>query len=247
MTPNDPWFVEAFRAEYLDVYAHRDLESARREAGYLIAHGVTGRVLDLCCGGGRHVLALRERGVEAFGVDLSHDLLAHARRLPGADLLRGRLARGDARHVPLTDGSVDAVILMFSSFGYFDDRGDRQVLAEVRRIARPGARLVLDLMNPLRVKTGLVPFSSRRVDGALLEERRSLTEGQRVVKDVRYAPDGGRERRWRETVRLYEPAEIEALLGEQGFSVQVSHGGFDAAPFAAASERQIVHARRSSP
>ena len=61
----DPWFVEAFREGYLDVYPHRDVESARREVAYLLARGVGGRVLDLCCGWGRHLVAFSDLGLEA--------------------------------------------------------------------------------------------------------------------------------------------------------------------------------------
>jgi SAM-dependent methyltransferase len=247
MTARDPWFVEAFRAEYLRVYPHRDLPSARREAEYLVAQGVRGRVLDLGCGFGRHTLALRERGVDAFGIDLSHDLLVHAQSLPGADTLRGRLVRADARRIPLEPASLDAVVVLFSSFGYFDEGGDRAVLSEIWRVSKPGARLVLDLMNPARVRSDLVPRSTKRSSGASLEERRSFEDGgRRVVKDVRFVPDSGEERRWRESVRMYEAAEIGDLLRAQGFALLGSHGGFDSSPFTAASERQIVRALRPS-
>jgi SAM-dependent methyltransferase len=245
MTSTDPWFVEAFRAEYLQVYAHRDLPSARREAEYLLAQGLSGRVLDLCCGFGRHTLALRERGVDAFGIDLSHDLLVHAASLPHSHLVRGRLVRADARRIPVVDSSVDAVVMLFSSFGYFDDGGDREVLSEITRVSRPGAQVVLDLMNPPRVRADLVGRSTKRRMGALLEERRRLEDGgRRIVKEVRFVPAAGPERRWCENVRLYEAAEIDELLRGQGFTILGRHGGFDASPFTAASERQIVRALR---
>jgi SAM-dependent methyltransferase len=245
MSPADPWFVEAFRAEYIDVYAHRDLATARREVRYLIEQGLRGRVLDLCCGFGRHTLALAERGIDALGIDLSQDLLERAQRGEEHALLRGRLIRGDARRVPLADECVDAVIVLFSSFGYFGDEGDRDVLAEIRRIVRPGARVVLDLMNPAQIRASLVPSSRRRVNGSVLDERRSLEDGgRRVVKQVRLVRADGSERSWRESVRMYEPAEIADLLRARDFELEQTHGGFDASPFTATSDRQIVRALR---
>jgi SAM-dependent methyltransferase len=245
MASTDSWYVDAFRAEYMQLYAHRDLRAARREVDYLIGQGISGRVLDLCCGFGRHTLALRERGIDAFGIDLSHELLARAGRSDAKSLLRDRLIRADARRIPLADDSVDAVVVLFSSFGYFGDEGDREVLTEIRRISKPGARIVLDLMNPAHVRASLVGFSSKSVDGARLEERRSLEdENRRVVKDVRFVPPGGRERRWQERVRMYEPAEIEGLLRERGFAPLGANGDFDGSAFTSASERQIVRAVR---
>lgn len=246
MRPDEAsWYVAAFRADYLAVYRHRDLESARREADYLIARGVSGTVLDLCCGYGRHVLALRERGVAAFGLDLSAELLRESRGLPGAAELAGRLVRADARAVPILDARADAVVSLFSSFGYFEEREDREVLSAVARVLRRGGRLVLDLMNPARVRSRLVPASESSRDGLRIEERRSLAEGgRRVEKAVLLTSPDGRQRSWRESVRLYEPAEIDALLGAGGFEVERRDGGFEGEPYSPGAPRQIVHARR---
>ena len=38
-----PWFETAFRAEYLEVYAHRDQASARAEVGFLLGQGLCGK------------------------------------------------------------------------------------------------------------------------------------------------------------------------------------------------------------
>lgn len=243
----EPWYVEAFRSEYAQVYPHRDLDSARREVAYLLANGVGGRVVDLCCGFGRHTLALRERDVDVVGIDLSQELLAQARSLADGERLCGRLIRGDARRIPMRAGVASSVILMFSSFGYFTGDGDREVLREIRRVLRPQGRLVLDLMNPSRVRAELVPESSKEARGALVEERRALADGgRRVIKDVRMQLADGGERTWREDVRMYESAEIAELLRACGFELASVHGDFEGAPFDARAPRQIVHAVRTT-
>jgi SAM-dependent methyltransferase len=237
----EPWYVTAFRSDYRRVYPHRDLESARQEVGGLLELGLSGRVLDLACGFGRHSVAMLERGLDVFGFDLSFDLLTQAE-----SPVRERIARGDARRIPFRTASFDSVAVLFSSFGYFGDPGDGEVAAEIARVLRPGGLCVLDLMNPTRVQASLIAHTRTRQDDYILEEERSLEdEGRRVVKRVKLTgPEG--ERTWREDVRLYEPEEIEALLSEHGLRVERTAGDFDGSPAGPSAVRQIVLSRRQA-
>ena len=236
-----PWFEAAFRADYLAVYAHRDQASAAREVAFLIEQGLSGRVLDLCCGQGRHLIAMRSAGLDAHGLDLSHELLVRSPGLEGGAAVQGRIVRGDQRALPFAPESHDAVALLFSSFGYHDDAGDLGVLREVRRILRPGGRVFLDLMNPPRIRTTLVPESRRERQGLVLEESRSLSEdGRRVRKRVTMRDPEGGERSWMEDVRLYEPGELDAALRAAGLATRARFGDFEGAAFDAAAARQLV-------
>lgn len=235
-----PWYDTAFEDGYLDVYPHRDLAPARAEVAGLARRGLSGRVLDLGCGFARHLLALREHGFDAFGLDRSLALLGRAE--PG---LRGRLARGDFRALPFRGGAFDSALMLFSSFGYFDEGENARVLAELARVLAPGGTVVLDLMNPARVKATLVPESRTRRGALEILERRWLErDGTRVVKDVQVRNDDGDERRWREDVRLYEPGELELLLAENGLVLTRCEGDFDGRPFTPDALRQIVWARK---
>lgn len=241
-----PWYVAAFRDDYRRVYHHRDLPSARAEVDHLLARGLDSPVLDLCAGFGRHTLALRERGCRAFGLDLSAELLAASAELEGGEELAGRMLRGDARRLPLVDGSVRAVTMLFSSFGYFDEEANREVLAEVARVLAPRGRAVFDLMNPARIRRTLVARSRREERGYVLVEERRLTEGgRRVVKDVRMTDAAG-ERAWSEDVRMYEPEEFDALCAAAGLAVEGRDGDFGPRTFDLAAPRQIVWTRRES-
>jgi ubiquinone/menaquinone biosynthesis C-methylase UbiE len=246
MSTKDPWYVDAFRGDYLTVYPHRDLVSARLEARWLIDRGVGGRVLDMCCGFGRHVLALLEQSVDAYGTDLSMDLLRTARDLPEFAMLNMRLVRADARAVPFQRGMFDAVVMLFSSFGYFGEDGDRLVLGEIARVLKPGGVVVLDLMNPARVRASLVAHSRNERDGLLIDERRMLREdGKRVEKSVRLTKKDGTWRGWKESVRMYEVEEMRALLAGRGLQLEGVDGGFKDEPLGPDAPRQILRARRA--
>lgn len=198
------------------------------------------RLLDLCCGAGRHGAALARRGFDPVGLDLSPALLLRAR----AQGLR--VSRGDMRALPFADASFELVLQLFTSFGYFErDVENAAVLAEVARVLAPGGRHVLDLMNKQRVLASLVPRSEELRGGVRwIQERCFDAARRRVEKQVTCIDAAGRHDTWRESVVVYEPAEIAALLGTQGLQVEALWGDFGGRPFDPAAPRMIVIARR---
>ncbi len=243
-----PWFEAAFEAGYLDVYAHRSQAAAQAEVAGLLERNLVppgGRLLDLACGAGRHTLAFLEAGCAVVGLDLSGALLARARDLDDG-ILKEHLVRGDVRALPFHAAAFDTVAMLFSSWGYFDDDGNAEVLGVVARVVAPGGLLLLDLMNADRIRRTLVPESRDEKGGRVMVQRRHLSnQGRRVVKHVRVTEADGTERTWHEDVRLYGPNELEVLLMASGFRLERLEGDFDGRPFDGDAPRMIVWARRS--
>ncbi len=236
----EPWYVTAFRSDYRQLYSHRDDKAAQQEVAFLLASGLQGPVLDLCCGFGRHAKALQSKGLFVVGVDLSADLLVAADAQ-----LDGHLARCDARQLPFRDASFGGLTNLFSSFGYFGVEGDQLVLDEISRVLRPGGAAFMDLMNPAWIRATLVPESRREQAGAILHERRSLVDGgQRVVKEVRITLAEGEERMWTEDVRLYDVHDLEGPLAARGLELVAVTGNFDSTPLSEQSPRQVLSLRR---
>ena len=182
----DPWWKTAFGAHYESLYAHRDDASAVAEVAGLLPRlrQVPGPILDACCGNGRHLAALRAAGLPAFGFDLSADLLRSANH---RSQCRERMVRCDMR-TPAVSGGWGAVLVLFTAFGYFDDKTNATCLATFAQLLVPGGLLVLDLPNPQAIKQKLIPRSERMTpDGHVVEER---TIGQgRVEKTVTLSRD----------------------------------------------------------
>ncbi|MGE4158604.1 MAG: class I SAM-dependent methyltransferase [Planctomycetota bacterium] len=212
-----PWYVEAFGEDYLQRYVHRDEAGARREAEALlnlVKLRPLARVVDACCGAGRHLKSLQARGVKAAGFDLSLPLLAEARRQGVRDVVRA-----DVRRWPWRAGSVDLVYAMFTSWGYFDtDKENALPVREAARILRPGGFLLLDVIDHDWLKARFVSESRRRVPGGVLHEVRQLARG-RVTKKVEFATGGGILRRF-ESVRLYSRDEWGRFFREAGLKVE---------------------------
>jgi SAM-dependent methyltransferase len=95
------------------------------------------RVLDLGCGTGRFVAAMRDAGADPVGVEIAEAALERARRnAPGADL---RLLAADGA-IPLEDASVD---LVWCSEVIEHVPDTAALLSEARRVLRTGGRLLL--------------------------------------------------------------------------------------------------------
>jgi len=231
------WYERAFGADYGRVYPHRDTSEARRTVEFLVERGLRGPVLDLACGSGRHLAALAELGLQAWGLDLSVAQLASCPHM-------GRVIRADFRRVPALAGSFRSVLSLFSSFGYLPTQAaDAEVLVEVRRVLEPGGELILDVMNATRVRAGLVAESRTEHGEDLVLERRTLTEGgRRVRKEVELQGPGGR-RAWREDVALYERKELEDLLAAAGLEPVEAWGDYAGGAFGPEAPRLILRAQ----
>jgi SAM-dependent methyltransferase len=138
---------------------------------------------------------------------------------------------------------LDGVISWFTAFGYFNDAGNRQVLAEVARALKPGGRLALEVQHRDWIVGALQPSVVVERDGDLLVDRNrfELLTG-RIVSE-RMIVRGGRVRRVPFFVRLFDFTELRDWLLAAGFAA-VDGYDQDGAPLSAASRRLLVIAQR---
>lgn len=229
------WYKQSFGSDYLIVYKHRDLQGAYEEVKQMINWldlPQQAAVLDLCCGMGRHAVALTEFGYDVTGVDLSDVLLDEARKL--ADAAKVRWMQGDMRDVPLEE-TFDAVVNLFSSFGYFEtDEENGKVMSEIDRLLKSGGQFIIDFMNAEYVRTHLVPYSERVTDGVRIEERRSIENGS-VIKHIVLKEEELADRHYVERVRLYGLSDFEAMLKQTNLHIDQVYGDYSQATY---DERQ---------
>ncbi|MEI7025193.1 class I SAM-dependent methyltransferase [Paenibacillus sp. y28] len=238
------WFEESFGSDYLLVYKHRDLSGAQREVERMIGWldlPVGADVLDLCCGMGRHALALSAAGYKVTGVDLSGVLLSEAQRLDeGKDV---RWVQGDMRQLPI-DGPYDAVVNLFTSFGYFDDDAESaRVLGEMNRVLGEGGRWLLDYLNPTYVQANLVPFSQRTEGDVTIEESRRIEDGF-VRKTIVLRQPGAPDRTYREQVRLFSREQLAAMAESAGLALEAVYGDYEEGPYLAEQSPRMIFVGR---
>ena len=239
---DNAWWRDWFNDIYLDVYAHRDDASAEREAraaADALSLQPQDRILDLCCGNGRHCRALKRLGFEnVTGLDYSFPLLRHAQ----SEKPRAHYVRGDMRLLPLRDGGLDALVTFFTSFGYFKTNIENlKVLQEMRRALKAGGRYFIDYLNPDYVRAHFEPESERKRGEYCIRERRSFSDdGERVEKEILIENWGGETRTYHESVRLYSYSDMREMLDCADLVLDGVYGDFDGAAFDASQPRMIV-------
>jgi ubiquinone/menaquinone biosynthesis C-methylase UbiE len=103
-----------------------------------VAGAAEGRVLDVGIGSGLN-LPLYGQAREVFGVDPSSRLLARAQDQAQQTRVAVHLLEGSAEHIPLTDRSMDTVVMTWTGCSIPDIRA---ALREMRRVLTPGGRLL---------------------------------------------------------------------------------------------------------
>ncbi|KAI9216328.1 hypothetical protein BC828DRAFT_409566 [Blastocladiella britannica] len=178
------------------------------------------RILDLCCGQGRHALELARRypRLEIYGYDQSEFLVTLAQERARAQGVEDRVhfSVGDCRTIPYSDNVFDLVMVMGNSFGYFTSTAsDLQVLRECHRVSKVGAYVVLDLTDGHYMKHSYSPRTWEWLDDTMFVCReRSLTaDGKCLVsREVVTNVDRGVVRDQFYAERLYELDEVEMLM-----------------------------------
>lgn len=222
------WYKQSFGKDYLAVYKHRNLQKAYEEVREMVnwlelSQGA--RVLDLCCGMGRHAVALSEFGYSVTGVDLSEVLLDEAVKHDQANEVLW--LHGDMRDIPIyNDQYYDAIVNLFTSFGYFaKDEENVQVLHEIHRLLKPGGRFIIDYLNAEYVRTHLVPYSERETDGMTIQEHRAIEDGVVTKRIVIYEGDLP-PRQYMERVKLYGRADFESMLAQAKLQIDGIYGDY---------------------
>ncbi len=127
------------------------------------------RALDLCCGTGDIAAALAQRGAETTGLDFSPQMLevaAQRQRNMKSPISNLKFVQGDAQQLPFPENSFDIVTV---GYGLRNLTSWQRGLEEMRRVARPGARIiVLDFGKPANALWRAVYFAHLKMSVPLI-------------------------------------------------------------------------------
>ncbi len=202
------------------------------------------KILDLCCGVGRHAVEFASRGFEVTGVDLTKAYLDAAKETAEAVGVSPEFVREDVRHF-LRTGSYDLCINLFTSFGYFARREDDLLMLGncAKNLALGGCLIVETIGKELAARDFMKGEEFERAGWNVKTE-------YEVVGDWE-----GERNRWilrRGTtcidrsfvLRLYSGYEMKKAIKEAGFASVEIFGGLDGRPYDEKAESLVAVARR---
>lgn len=215
------WFGSLY---YQKLYRHRSLTEARQFIDSLIDYlkpAPSSRVVDVCCGRGRHSLYLSHKGFNVWGIDKSQENIDSA---SGHQMDNLHFIQGDIRskfEIP----TMDLAFNLFTSFGYFDSDEDNLLsLKNIRDCLVSGGTLVLDYLNEQKAVDDLIPIERREIDGIAYEIKRQA-DHKFITKQIHITHEG-QTFDFIEQVRRYRALDFEWLLGQSGFETATTFGNY---------------------
>jgi SAM-dependent methyltransferase len=241
---DNEWFRGWFNSPYYHMlYRHRDEAEAARFLDNLmdalqLPQGKN--ILDLACGKGRHAIYLNQKGYQVTGIDLSEESIKLANTYSTNGL---SFFTADMRCFDL-NSSFDAVLNLFTSFGYFDETAENErVLQRVNLHLKDRGLFVMDYFNPATIccKTN---GGEIEMDGVKFRISKKIDSGH-VIKEI-HVIDGNHENKFMEKVQLFTLHELQVMLKSNGFDFISVKGNYSLEEFnEKTSERMIIIAQKS--
>lgn len=229
MEETKDWFVSWFDTRYYHIlYKDRDDTEAQDFMQNLVTFlkfQKGDKLLDLACGKGRHSVFLNSLGYDVIGADLSKNSIAYAKTYENEQL---KFVEHDMRNSFNT--KFDAILNLFTSFGFFDDdEDDIRVLQNIKNGLKKNGVAIIDFLNAKKVITHLVEHETKTVDGINFKISRFVKNGF-IIKKIVFEADQ-KEHVYYEKVKSLHLSKINSYLNSVGFKIKYIFGNYHLDPF----------------
>lgn len=245
------WFKDWFSSKfYLEIYRHRNDEDARNLINLIqrnVHINTDDKVLDICCGAGRHSLELARRGFHVTGFDLSKFLISEAvksyKNSPEKNLKVKFLIK-DMRYFNFK-GEFDMAVNVFTSFGYFDDDNENfKVIKNASDSVRKKGYFIFDYINADNLRKNVVPLSRNKYGNLYITQRREI-KGDFVVKKIKIS-SGKKNFEYEEKLKLYDYNTMKKVFEQHGLKAYSLFGDYYGNKYSKNnSQRMILFAQKS--
>jgi SAM-dependent methyltransferase len=197
-------------------------------------------VADICCGSGRHSIAMSRSGFRVLGVDRTLKYVEEARNRAEREKLDAKFVQEDMREFCRPE-TFDLIINLGTSFGYFEDpKDDLIVLSNAHRSLKPGGIFIMDTMGKeVLARTFYERDWFERDDMLFLEERFPIKDWTWVENHWIIIKNDKR----RDVVfkyRLFTAADLKSMLHEAGFETVKIFGSLTGSPYDHLAKRLVA-------
>ncbi|MFX1371188.1 MAG: methyltransferase domain-containing protein [Promethearchaeota archaeon] len=228
------WWKRIFNSYYLktDGDVVEDQKITEFEVKYfskIMEFDLDNKILDLCCGQGRHSIELAKNGFKnILGLDRSRYLIQKAKADAKKNGVSCNFREGDARKLPFNTDKFDFVLILGNSFGYFESiKDDLLVLKEVFRVLKPWGQILVEISDGEYIKDNYQSRSWEWIDKEYFvcrERSLSLDKQKLISREVINHVNKGVLIDQFYAERLYSKIGISDLLKKVGFSDIKFHG-----------------------
>ncbi len=202
------------------------------------------KILDLCCGVGRHSVEFAKDGFEVTGVDKTGHYLEEARKRADEEGVDVEFVEEDMRDFKRKD-EYDAVLNLFTSFGYFQDEEENmKVLRNVHGSLKSDGVFILDVMGKEIIASIFQEKDWYEFDGGFRLMERSVEKDWSWLKNRRIKIVDGEVKEYEVSHWLYSAKELKDMLKEVGFSKVDIYGSYEGDPYDRDADRLVALARK---
>ncbi len=243
----EDWFKKFYGdKDFFDFVGFKSNEETKKEVDFIInaiSLPPPAKILDLCCGYGRHSIMLAKLGYKVVGVDLSDLYLKIAEKKAKKEGVKIEFIKSDMRELPFKE-KFDAVINMFTSFGFFDDKQNMLVLKNAADALKPSGKFLLDVEN--KYYFILNNCLKNRYEWKISEDKIALisnnydVENEREIMEVNIYKNGKLDKKCGYNIRMHTLPELIQMLNKFKMHPYKIYGNYDCNPFSLESKRMIV-------
>jgi SAM-dependent methyltransferase len=249
MNKEQPWYnQDSYWTTFESILFHQKrLADTAAQVDYIIKllqieEGT--KILDLCCGIGRHSLEFARRGFQVTGVDRTKPYLDKAKQQAEAEDLQIEFVNEDMRKF-YREATFDVVINMFTSFGYFEDADDdRRVVENVYRSLKAGGKFLVEMMGKELIARDFRERDWNEINGVIILEDRKLLNNWEKVESRWIVLKDDQQVEYKFVLRLYSALELASLLIQCGFSDVKIYGSLEGIDYDHRAKRLVALAKK---
>ncbi len=242
-----PWYEDEEFWKMYPLFTDKKLKEAGEEVEKIISLADLDsdiKVLDLCCGIGRHSIVFADRGYDVTAVDITEHYLERAREKGEEKSVEIEFIKEDMRKFK-REGEFDIVLNLFTSFGYFEDNDENlQVLKNVYKSLKPNGKFILDVLGKEVIARIFKGKEWKEINGDIWLFERNIKKDWSRFEDNMMKVVNGDVKEFNTSHWLYSAKELKDMLEGVGFTSLDVYGNYDGKPYDEEADRLVVLAEK---